>query len=123
MIEKSCGPRSGWRVVLLRRLVAMMVFARCALVPTLLLGWLAAVAPVAATAVNEPALTVQDNAGMFSPEAKEKANREIEQIKKRTGKDLLVETWSEPPAAFEKINKDDKEAVRHFFSDWAIERA
>ncbi len=68
-----------------------------ALVPALLLG-LGAMQPVWAQKKTEPARTVQDDAGLFSASAKERANQTIAQIKSQFKKDLLVETLPSLPA-------------------------
>lgn len=66
---------------------------------------------------------VQDQAGLFSKEAKDQANADIAQIKKRFGKDLLIETIATAPKEIDKIDLKDAAAERKFFKDLAIERA
>src|SRR5262249_21153776 len=65
-----------------------------------------------------PSFTVLDNAGFFSKKAIEDANEEVAAIKKQNGKDLLIETFKEPPARFDSIDKKEKSAVNQFFVKW-----
>jgi uncharacterized membrane protein YgcG len=64
---------------------------------------------------------VYDNAGFFSPDAVAQANQTIADIKKSTGKDVMVETYSSIPADMQATyNSADKNA---FFEQWLVSRA
>src|SRR5215475_7384710 len=67
------------------------------------------------------ARTVQDDLGMFSAEAKTKANAEIARIKQLHHKDLVIET-AHPPKRPASVNKDDPAAINKFFDQWAVEK-
>jgi hypothetical protein len=65
--------------------------------------------------------TVNDEAKLFSEAAKEKANKEIAEIKRRYRKDLLIETLARPKGgAAAKLSKDER---AKFFTRFADERA
>jgi hypothetical protein len=62
---------------------------------------------------------VKDPAGLFTPKAIEKADREIEQIRQIHKKQLIILTRKEPPEEWtEKHNLDDAKDRRHFFKEW-----
>src|SRR3954465_4121568 len=83
-----------------------------------LAGWLVS-APLALAQSNAgPPRTVQDDAGMFSASAKEKANAQIAEIKRRFGKDVAVGTVVTVPRP-KGVDKDNKEQVAQFFNEWA----
>src|SRR6266480_7161130 len=88
MIEKRPGPCNGRRIPRVRGGRFMLHFARWMLVPAVVLGWLVAAGPVAAALTAE----VRDEAGIFSKDAVERANREIKEIKRQFKEDLVVET-------------------------------
>ena len=65
--------------------------------------------------------TVQDDLGMFSADAKTKANAEIARIKQTHHKDLMVET-AHAPAPPKGLDVDDKAAVNKFIDKWADDK-
>ncbi len=95
-------------------------------IPVLAALWLLPAGP-AAGQKNIPAFKVIDNAGIFSSKAEQKADEEIAQIKRRTGKDLLIETFRSaedaPSALVKKSDLKNKEGRVRFFKEWALERA
>jgi uncharacterized protein len=82
------------------------------MIPALLVGWLGLVSQANAL---EP--RVKDNAGFFSKEAIEKANKKITEIKRDFSKDLMIETFAEA-ADKEKV----KENRAKYFAAWAKQR-
>ncbi len=70
---------------------------------------------------GKTARTVQDDLGLFSAEAKAKANAEIARIKQSFHKDLVIETTS-PPNKPAGLDENDKAAMKRFFDRWAAER-
>jgi uncharacterized membrane protein YgcG len=68
-----------------------------------------------------PPRKVQDDAGLFSAQAKERANEQIAEIRRRFGKDLTIETVAsvDRPKA---LDTKDREAVARFFDEWAAQR-
>src|SRR6266446_7278694 len=101
----------------------MLRYAQWAVFPAVLLGWLLTAEPATAQKKKTPARTVQDEAGLFSPTAVQKANAEIAEIKRIYNKDLLIETFGKARAGIEKVELKDRQAKRQFFVDWALERA
>lgn len=85
----------------------------------MLIGWFGAGAALAQPA--KTARTVQDDLGLFSVEAKAKANAVMARIKQQHKKDFVVETTHAPkrPSGFDKT---DKAAVGRFFDEWAATR-
>ena len=101
----------------------MLSLVRWTLMPAVVLGWLLAGGPAIA-AVPE----VKDDAHMFSPEARQKANNIIREIHDDFKQDLVIETFPTPPGGKEKAEqlKDkamSKEARQKFFADWEHQRA
>jgi hypothetical protein len=95
---------------------------RCrAIALAVLAGWLAAVAPVSASAV---APVIKDDGKFFKDDARTKADEQIREIHREFNKDLLIETF---PAVPEDLTKDvdmkDKTARNRFFEKWARDRA
>jgi hypothetical protein len=79
-----------------------------------LAGWLALAAPAAAQKNKPVPLNgVDDKAGLFSDQAISKARNEIQEIKRRTRKDLVIQTFPNPP---ERYKGQRPEA---FMSSWA----
>ena len=70
---------------------------------------------------------IRDEAGFFSPEAIQRANAEIKEIKREFKRDLLIETYRGIPAdkqeEFKKIDRNDRKARNQFFENWALSRA
>src|SRR5262245_57918867 len=104
----------------------MLHLTRWILLPAILIGWLAA--PQFAAAQGKvrqprPTRTVQDDGDFFSNKAKEKANQEIAEIKKKFDKDLLIETFAKAPESIKKINLKDSKEKNEFFKEWAEKRA
>ena len=75
----------------------------------------------------EARLTVEDHAGLFTPEAVKRAKAVLAEVKLPMARELTVVTFKEIPAArkadFEKIGKDDREARKRFFTEWARQEA
>jgi uncharacterized membrane protein YgcG len=89
-----------------------------ALVAVLPAVWLVAglAAPVSAAVVDE--------AGYFSPVAVRRADEEIEQIQRLTGKDMVVETFKGVPEdQLNAVRSMNRSAREEFFARWAEERA
>src|SRR5260370_29386294 len=82
-----------------------------------MVGWLQASGPVSAQKNREPARTIQDDAGLFSAAAKDKANAEIDDIKRQFKRDFLVETVGE-----KKFAGEDAKAVNTAVNKWAAEK-
>src|SRR5438128_8139445 len=82
-------------------------------------GWLGSAAVQAQPA--KTARTVEDDLGMFSAEAKTKANAEIARIKQAYHKDLMVET-APPPKQPKDLDFNDTAAVDRFIDGWAKEK-
>src|SRR3954464_16041904 len=98
----------------------MLHIARWMFVPAVVLGWLVGVGPVSAALTAE----VRDDAGFFKPETVKKANQEIKDLKHKTKKDLLVETFKTVPAdKVEQVKNMDGPARNKFFLEWARSRA
>src|SRR5262245_66688756 len=94
-----------------------------ALATLVLAGWFGSSA-LESAALAQPAKTarpVADDLGLFSAEAKTKANAVIERIKQQHHKDLVIETTHAPkkPAG---LDDKDQAAVGRFFDDWAAKR-
>src|SRR5216110_1380382 len=107
-------------IALNRRSMTMNHTARWALIPAVLIGWLAVAGPASAVLVSE----VKDDAGFFKPETIKKANGEIKEIKERYKHDLVVETYKTVPAdRLDEVKKMDKESRNRFFEGWEVERA
>jgi len=81
-------------------------------------GWLGGAAVQAQSA---KARTVEDDLGMFSAEAKTKANAEIARIKQTYHKDLMIET-TPPPKQPKDLDLNDTAAVDKFIDGWAKEK-
>jgi uncharacterized membrane protein YgcG len=75
-----------------------------------------------AEAAAGPPRTVVDEAGLFSEEAKKKANAAIAEIKERYRKDLLVETLKSLPEG-KKVGLTSAREKQEFFQKLADERA
>src|SRR4051812_11803084 len=89
----------------------MSLGPRRGLLPLLLLGWLCL--PATARAVGGG----NDEVGLFSREARNRAEDAIEEIRHRTGKDLLIETVPKlPPEQLSQYRalKTEAERVRFF---------
>ena len=69
----------------------------------------------------DPPRKVQDDANMFSKEAKEKANQQIAKIKSLFHKDLGFETVATVELP-DGVDKKDKKAVGQFVTGWAADR-
>jgi hypothetical protein len=96
----------------------MATCARWVLVPALL-GWLAVATPVLAQQTRSE--YVNDEAGLFSKEAKVKANADLARLRSQFKKELVVDTVMtvKRPA---NVDKDDNVAVDRFFDDLAQKR-
>src|SRR5438067_1121243 len=101
----------------------MSLSARWALIPALVAGWLAFAGPGTAWAskASDPPFKVKDEGGFFSELAKDKANREIAEIKRLYGKDVLVETSKTAPPGYDRVKGDDP-AVRKLLAAYAKQR-
>jgi uncharacterized membrane protein YgcG len=67
---------------------------------------------------------VKDEAKFFSPEAVKKANKQIHEIARKYGKDLLVETLPAVPGdQAAKVKAMSTEEREKFFHNWAADRA
>ncbi len=84
-----------------------------------LAGWFGGGVALAQPA--KTARTVQDDLGLFSAEAKAKANAEIARIKKDHHKDLMVET-AHPPKQPKDLDFNDNPAVDRFIDSWAKDK-
>jgi uncharacterized protein len=101
------------------------------MVQTLRTWWGVAAALLLGGALAGPASAaapkVEDNAGIFSPDAVRRANDVINQIKQRYNEDLVIETFPKIPeskqAEFSRIPKDDRKARHDFFLNWAKQGA
>src|SRR5262245_25402539 len=81
-----------------------------------LAGWLVAAAPSIAQPPTKrpvPLGGVKDSAGLFSEQAVSKAREEIREIKRRTGKDFVVQTFENPPDRYK--GREPKQ----FAPEWA----
>jgi uncharacterized membrane protein YgcG len=91
-----------------------MVVLRLAVVAWLLLGGF-----VSDTLAARP--EVRDEARFFGPEAVRQANQAIAELKRQSGKDLVIETFPEPPADLaERMATENRDRV---YADWARRRA
>jgi hypothetical protein len=64
---------------------------------------------------------VRDEAGFFSPDAVREANRGIADIRRQFGKDLVIETYAEPPEDVAgRLRQEGRDRV---YTDWAQVRA
>jgi hypothetical protein len=89
-----------------------------AVLPILAAGWLAAAAPAPAA----PAVT--DEAGFFTPEAVQKAEDGIKEIREAYHKDLVIETYKAVPEdKVKEVRNMTPRARELFFQQWAEERA
>ena len=95
----------------------MVRYARWALLPVVL-AWSTGAGSALAQKAGPPR-TVQDDAGMFSTQAKEKANRDVAEIKTRFRKDLLIETRATAPKLPETIDSKNAKAIDEFYDKWA----
>lgn len=67
---------------------------------------------------------VRDDGKFFSADAIKKANEGIKEIARRSGRDLLVETFASVPAdQADKVKAMSSDEKRQFFRHWAEERA
>src|SRR5438270_8221110 len=79
-----------------------------------LLGCLFTAEPAAAQRTKPiPLGGVKDSAGLFSQQAVDRARRDIEDIKRESKKDLVIETFENPPAKYQGKNPQD------FQREWA----
>jgi hypothetical protein len=89
-----------------------------AVLPLLAAGWLV----TAASARAAPAVT--DEAGFFTPEAVQKAEEGIAQIRQEYQKDLVIETFKAVPEdRLKEVANMTPRARELFFQQWAEERA
>ncbi len=89
------------------------ILALALLAGFLLAGKAAAVAP-----------EIKDEAKFFTPEAIKKANKQIREIYRKYGKDLLVETLPAVPGdQAAKVKAMSAEEREKFFHNWAADRA
>lgn len=66
---------------------------------------------------------VKDEGKFFSPETVQKANEEIRDIARQSGRDLLVETYASAPGAqLDKVKDMSREEKVQFFRSWAARR-
>ena len=96
----------------------MVRLVRWMLAPALI-GWSFAAAPVAAQTRTE---FVQDEAALFSKDAKNKANAEIAQIVSHFKREFVVDTVVSvkvPP----DVDHNNKDALKRYFDGWAEDRA
>lgn len=64
---------------------------------------------------------IRDQAGFFSADAIRRANRGLEEIKRRHGKDLVIETYPAPPSEVAaRLAQEPRERV---YADWVQRRA
>jgi uncharacterized protein len=84
-----------------------------------LTGWFGG--GVALAQPSKTARTVQDDLGLFSAEAKSKANAEIARIKREFHKDLMIET-TPPPKQPKDLDVNDTAAVDKFIDTWVKEK-
>ena len=91
---------------------------RCLVIVFLVVGsWLSAGRALAV------APEVKDEAKFFSPEAVKKANKEIREIARKCGKDLLIETFAAVPGEqTERVKDMSSEERAKFFHNWAVDR-
>jgi uncharacterized protein len=99
----------------------MRLLPRSLLLPLLLAGWLGGAATASAT--------VRDDGKFFKPETVATVNKEINEIRERYKKDLVIETYKSykdidgPEKSRESVNLQDREERNKAFSKWAVERA
>src|SRR2546421_1662027 len=112
-------------LLLTRSSTMMMHLTRWLLVPAVIVGWLsfAGTAHAQASKRSSPAKTVVDDGGFFSDKAKEKADEEIAEIKKKYKRDLLIETFAKAPESIAKVDLKNRQEKNHFFDNWAKKRA
>src|SRR5436309_2021594 len=90
----------------------MSIGTRWILVAATMAASLLAVSSASAALTAE----IRDEAGFFSPEAIQKANAEIKEIKREFKRDLLIETFKSVPAdRLEEFKKMDRKARNRFF--------
>src|SRR5690349_13554669 len=66
---------------------------------------------------------VKDEGKFFSADAIKKANEQIHELTRKTGKDLLIETYATVPTdQVEKVKAMSREERARFFRSWAEER-
>src|SRR5262249_8983643 len=63
---------------------------------------------------------VKDSAGLFSEQAVSKARDQIQEIKRSTGKDFVVQTFAQPPEEY-ILGKDDKGRPKVDTARWAAD--
>jgi uncharacterized protein len=85
-----------------------------------LAAWLAAPPPAIAQKAGPPR-TVRDRAGLFSPNAIERANEQIAEIKRLFSKDLAIETVNQVNRP-DSVDPKNAEQVNKFFTKLAEER-
>jgi uncharacterized membrane protein YgcG len=89
------------------------------IVRLLVVAWLGLIVPIGNALAATP--EVRDQAGFFGADAVQKANRALEEIRRQSGMELLIETYAEPPAAIaERLVRESRDQV---YADWAQERA
>jgi len=67
---------------------------------------------------------IKDEAKFFSADAIKKANKQIREIERKFGKDLLIETLPAVPAdQAAKVKAMSPEEREKFFRNWAVDRA
>ncbi|HLJ10719.1 MAG TPA: TPM domain-containing protein [Planctomycetaceae bacterium] len=77
-----------------------------------------------AQAPSSFAAEIKDAAGFFTEKALDKANAEIAQLHKQTGKEVRIETFKTVPGGkADEVAKMDKADRERFFEKWARERA
>ena len=96
----------------------MARFLGLMLVPALL-GWSVAAAPVAAQSRSN---FVNDDAGLFSKDAVNKANAEIAQMRAQFKRELVVDTADTVKVPGD-IDPKNAKAVNQFFDNWARNHA
>jgi uncharacterized membrane protein YgcG len=78
------------------------------------------IALLAMSLANVAKADVRDNAKIFSQQAVDDANRDMKQMEKRHGKQLVIETFASVPDDQKAEAEADKKA---FFKKWMAERA
>lgn len=92
--------------------------------------WLHRIPIVAATLVllaavptTTQAAAIRDDAEFFGEKALKRAEAELAELRKKTGKEVRIETFERPPSTAEDIEKLDKTERAKFFDRLARERA
>jgi uncharacterized membrane protein YgcG len=89
--------------------------------------WLMALTLMSSGLVVTPLLavapTIKDDAEFFKPEAIKRANEGIREIARKIHKDLLIETYSRPPAEqADKVKAMSREERMSYYGDWVKRR-